>query len=218
MQSMMPQVTEGSASSSASEPGSPIAQVFAQSAPPAAARKQQNVRFSHEHAQSPRAPPRLAPSRGESSFPSNIWSKAVLILQILKVASDIPHLQALLDLLPLTPPQQALLCQLLLPIVTRLREAVSWFPIRARIAIGGSHCCDPIDFAFVPYQSGSAQLSPTGAHGSYPATPAAYNAKTDPFAMQAMAGSLRDEGQPDQAHQRSMVSDSRYGRSWYGGR
>lgn len=67
MHSMMPQVSEGSVSSSASDLGSPIAQVFAQSAPPAAPRKQQNVRFSHEHAQSPRAPPRLAPSRGKSS-------------------------------------------------------------------------------------------------------------------------------------------------------
>jgi hypothetical protein len=76
MQSMMPQVSEGSVSSSASEPGSPIAQAFAQSAPPAAPRKQQNVRFSHEHAQSPRAPPRLAPSRGESASPLTIQSNS----------------------------------------------------------------------------------------------------------------------------------------------
>ena len=74
------------------------------------------------------------------------------------------------------------------------------------------------DFTFVPYGSGSAQPSPTRATGSYPSTPAAYNAKADPFAMQAMAGQLREDATGGQETQRPVLSDARYGRSWYGGR
>lgn len=43
----------------------------------------------------------------------------------IKVAFDIPALQALLALLPLTPAQQALLCRLLPPTLTQLQAAVS---------------------------------------------------------------------------------------------
>lgn len=75
------------------------------------------------------------------------------------------------------------------------------------------------DFTFVPYGSGSAQPSPTRATGSYPSTPAAYNAKADPFAMQAMAtGQVKDDSTGAQEMQRPVLSDTRYGRSWYGGR
>jgi hypothetical protein len=36
--------------------------------------------------------------------------------------------------------------------------------------------------------------------------------------MQAMASSLKQEPEGEQQSQRPLLSDARYGRSWYGGR